>query len=77
MGIIKRLSYSITCDNCNRIYENPYTGITVFLSDENAIELALDDNWSICIDKYYCPKCSNSDINENANMSTNILEKSK
>ena len=45
MGIIKRLSYSITCDNCHKIYENPYTDTSVFLSDENAIELALDDNW--------------------------------
>ncbi len=71
MGIIKRLSYSITCDNCHKIYENPYTGSSVFLSDENAIELALDDNWVFRTDKYYCPKCSNLDMNQNANMTAN------
>jgi hypothetical protein len=47
----------LVCDNCEYLFEN-YSGFTIFLDKESAIEDATEDGWETNQDsKHYCPDC--------------------
>lgn len=73
MGIITKECIRVVCDNCGKIYEEPYTGYSVFIDKENAMELSQDDHWLTEDGKCYCPVCYDIDADDKVTIKENKI----
>lgn len=65
MGIFKGSCHGIQCDNCGRVYENPFTGISMMVEESGIMEDAQDHEWLIEDGRCYCPECYEFDDDDN------------
>ena len=57
----------LECNNCKEHYTNEDSGFSIFISENDVCEDAMDDGWITDYDnnKHYCPKCHTIDDDDN------------
>lgn len=77
MAIFEAKCYGVECDICKDVYVNEYSGLSVWVDDDSAIEEAQEDGWLIEDGKCYCPNCYEIDEEDKVVIKSDRLEGKK
>ena len=58
-------TFSLICDNCNRLFMSSFEEFTLWVTESDAVEASIDDDWTKCNGKHYCPNCYELDDDDN------------
>jgi hypothetical protein len=64
MAIFEEKAYGVQCDLCGKIFEDPFTGFSLYVDKYSAMEKAQDYSWIEHKGRWYCPSCYEYDLNE-------------
>lgn len=57
---------TLSCDNCEEIYQDEHgTGYSIWVAESDAFDAAENDGWYSHGGKHYCPNCHEFDDNDN------------
>lgn len=65
MTLIKSTCYGVMCDNCKEIFEDGFTGFSLYTDENYAHERAGDSGWTEDEERHYCSECYKYDDNDN------------
>lgn len=68
MGLNKVDAFTLDCDRCEKVFENPFEGFSIFSDEEYCMQEATEDGgWHHDEDnnKFYCDKCHHIDEEDN------------
>jgi hypothetical protein len=57
MSVIETTAYGAKCDRCQKLFEDEFTGYSLWCEKDRLLEEMYDSGWVDYSGKYYCPNC--------------------
>lgn len=64
MAIFEEIAYGVQCDRCEKVFEHPFSGSSLYVDKMIPFEYAQEYSWIEHEGKHYCPSCYEYDLNE-------------